>query len=202
MRYDPGDFRNENASEWKNNEVAMMADEISGYQAWKDEDLMEIYGLLAELDADQTAQFQPQAYVSKTVSDPDTPTYQEAVFGENGEEYWKGMKSEIEALTKRQTWEVLPRTSVPKGKVMVPGTWAFRCKQRPDGSFRKFKSRWCVRGRNVEARMSEGKMNTYSPVMIQWSSVRLMLIFTTLFDLRSQSTDFSNVFAQVEMTDD
>jgi len=50
--------------------------------------------------------------------------------------------------------------------------------------------------------MSEGKMNTYSPVMIQWSSVRLMLIFTTLFDLRSQSTDFSNAFAQVEMTDD
>ena len=39
-----------------------MADAISGYQAWKDEDLMEIYGLLAELGADQTAQFfQPQA---------------------------------------------------------------------------------------------------------------------------------------------
>jgi hypothetical protein len=48
--------------------------------------LTEICGLLAELDADQTAQFfQPQkAYVSKKVFDPaDTPTYREAVFGEN-----------------------------------------------------------------------------------------------------------------------
>jgi hypothetical protein len=202
VRYDPGDFRDESAGKWKNNKVAMMADAISGYQAWKDEDLTEIYGLLgAELDADQPAEFfQPKAYVSKKVSDPDTPTYREAVFSENGEEYWKGMKGEIEALTKHQTWEVLPRISVPKGEVVVPGTWAFRCKRRPDGSFRKFKSRWCVRG-NVEARMSEGKMNTYSPV-IQWSSVRLMLIFTILFDLRTQSTDFSNAFAQADMPDD
>ena len=134
----PGDFRDKSASRWKNKEVAMMADAISGYQGWKDEDLTEIYGLLAELDADQTAQFfQPKAYVLKKVSDPDTPTYREAVFGENGEEYWKGMKGKIEALTKRQTWEVLPRTSVPKGGVIVPGTWAFRCKRRPD-------SRWFV----------------------------------------------------------
>ena len=84
VRQDPDDFLDENASQWKINEVAMMADTISSYQVWKDEDLTEIYGLLAELDADQTAQFfQPQAYVSKKVSDPDTPTYREAVFGEN-----------------------------------------------------------------------------------------------------------------------
>jgi hypothetical protein len=62
----------------------MIADAISSYQVWKDEDLTEIYGFLAELDADQTAQFfQPQAYVSKKFSDPDTPAYREAVFGEN-----------------------------------------------------------------------------------------------------------------------
>jgi hypothetical protein len=57
-----------------------------------------------------------------------------------------------------------------------------------------------VRG-DVEARMSEGKMHTYSPV-IQWSSLRLMLIFTILFDLKTQSTDFSNAFAQADMPDD
>ena len=54
---------------------------------------------------------------------------------------------------------------------------------------------------DVEARMSEGKMHTYSPV-IQWSSLRLMLIFTILFDLKTQSTDFSNAFAQADMPDD
>jgi hypothetical protein len=70
VRHDPGDFLDENASQWKINEVAMMADTISSYQVWKDEDLTKIYGLLAELDADQTAQFfQPQAYVLKKVSD-------------------------------------------------------------------------------------------------------------------------------------
>ena len=50
---------------------------------------------------------------------------------------------------------------------------------------------------DVEAQISEGKMNTCS-LVIQWSSMRLMLIFTILFDLKTQSTDFSNAFVQAE----
>ena len=115
-------------------------------------------------------------------------------------EYWEAMKSEIEALVKRETWELIPRSQVPKGDPIVPGTWAFKCKRRPDGTFRKFKARWCVRG-DVETRMNKGNMDTYSPV-IQWSSVRLMLIFTILFGLRTKSIDFSNAFAQANMPSD
>ena len=73
------------------------------------------------------------------------------------------MKAEIEALTKRQTWEVLPRSSVSKGDLIVPGTLVFKCNRRLDGSFQKFKSRR-VRD-DVEGRMSEGNINTYSPVI-------------------------------------
>jgi Reverse transcriptase (RNA-dependent DNA polymerase) len=124
----------------------------------------------------------------------------EAIFGDHGEEYWIAMKNEIEALVKRQTWDIMPRTQVPKGEPIVPGTWAFKCKRRPDGSFRKFKARWCVRG-DVETRMNKGNTDTYSPV-IQWSSVRLMLIFTILFDLHTRSIDFSNAFAQANMPAD
>jgi hypothetical protein len=42
----------------------------------------------------------------ETEADPDTPTYRAAVFEENGEEeHWRRMDADIEAPTKRQTWE-------------------------------------------------------------------------------------------------
>ena len=33
-----------------------------------------------------------------------------------------------------------------KGVNVIPSTWAFKVKRYPDGRFRKFKSRFCVRG--------------------------------------------------------
>jgi hypothetical protein len=69
------------------------------------------------------------------------------------------MKAEIEALTKRQTWEVLPRSSVSKGNLIDPGTLVFKCNRRLYGSFQKFESRR-VRD-DVEGRMSEGNINTF-----------------------------------------
>ena len=29
---------------------------------------------------------------------------------------------------------------------MLPGTWSFNCKRKPDWTIRKFKARYCVRG--------------------------------------------------------
>ena len=39
--------------------------------------------------------------------DPDTPTYMEALSGENLEEYFKAMDDEIQSLTRRETWEIV-----------------------------------------------------------------------------------------------
>ena len=45
-----------------------------------------------------------ESYALKTQShDPDTPTYMEALSGENPEEYFKAMDNEIEGLTRRDT---------------------------------------------------------------------------------------------------
>ena len=37
--------------------------------------------------------------------DPDTPTYMEALSGENSEEYFKAMDDEIQSLMRRYTWD-------------------------------------------------------------------------------------------------
>ena len=58
------------------------------------------------------------------------------------------MVKEIRQLIKQNTWCMIPRSSVPKGKVIFSSTWAFKLNHLPDGTKSKFKSRYCVRGDN------------------------------------------------------
>ena len=43
--------------------------------------------------------------------DPDTPTYMEALSGENSEEYFKAMYDEIQSLMRRDTWDIFKEVS-------------------------------------------------------------------------------------------
>ena len=85
-----------------------------------------------ETDARNTADnplwvAEPSAFAAKKkkTNDPDTPTYMEAMSGDDAESFWEAMQKEIEALVKRKTWSVVPR-SVAGGSDIVPGTWAFK----------------------------------------------------------------------------
>ena len=63
-----------------------------------------------------------ESYDLKTQShDPDTPTYMEALSGENSEEYFKSMDDEIQSLMRSDMWEIFPRKSVADQNVL-PGT--------------------------------------------------------------------------------
>ena len=50
----------------------------------------------------------------------------------------------------------------------------------------------------VQKRLSPEPLNSYSPV-IQWDTVRLMLILQFILDLQSQSIDFTNTFTQEDI---
>ena len=166
----------------------------------------EIYGYLADMNLELAIQ-QPcvshaldVAFPAKTNNDPDSPMFQEAITGEYENEYWEAMDKEIAGLDKRNTWTSIPRSSIgkeyPKGPVL-PSTWALKIKRKVDFSFRKFKARFCVRG-DVQKRVTSEPMNTYAPV-VQWSTVRLMLIMTCILKLHTVSIDFSNAFAQADI---
>ena len=74
----------------------------------------------------------------------DIPNFQEALNGPDGEGFYKAMEDEMETLeNKMDCWDVVPR---PKDKNILPGTWAFRRKRFPDGTVKKLKARFCVRG--------------------------------------------------------
>ena len=80
---------------------------------------------------------------------------------------------------------------------VLPGICSFKCKRKPDWTIRKFKARYCVRG-DIQNKLSHKPLNSYSPV-VQWATVRLMLILQCILGLQSQSIDLKNAFSQADI---
>ena len=122
--------------------------------------------------------------------------WREALSGQKAEEYFMAMDGEIQSLMRRYTWEIVSRNSVADQNV-IPGTWYFKCNRKPDWTIRKFKTQYYVRG-DVQKRLSPEPLNSHSPV-VQWATVRLMLILQYILGFQSQSIDFTNAFSQADI---
>ena len=132
--------------------------------------------------------------LSQKESNPDLFSYDQAMSSEHREKWMEAAEKEIRSLEGFDCWLEVP-ISQATTKVL-PGTWVFKVKRAPDGSFKKFKARYCVRGD-----LQEGDFETYAPV-VQFSSVRLFLAWSLLLDWYTCSVDFSNAFIQAKLKDD
>ena len=71
---------------------------------------------------------------SKKGSDPDYPTFAQAMSSPDCEEWEAAMRSELDTLIGMNTWTIVPRAeALAKGKRIIKSTWAFRQKRTPDG---------------------------------------------------------------------
>ena len=128
--------------------------------------------------------------------DPDTPTYMEALSGENADEYYKAMDDEIQSLMRRDTWKIVSKNSLDDQNVLTV-TCYFNCKRKPDWTIRKFKAQYFLIG-YFQKRLPPGPLNSYFSV-VQWVAERLMLIFQCILGLQIQSIDFTNAFSQSDI---
>jgi len=76
-------------------------------------------------------------------SKEDNPSWKQATQGKFADEYWKAMELEIATLEAINAWEVLEYNPETMPNV-IRSTWAFKCKQFPDGLIKKFKARFCA----------------------------------------------------------
>ena len=137
----------------------------------------------------------PLALAAKSNS-KDIPNFQEALNGPDGEGFYKAMEDEMETLeNKVDCWDVVPRS---KDKNILPGTWAFRRKRFPDGTVKKLKARFCVRG-DKQIPGVDCAYDTYAPV-VAWSVVRLLLILTVALDLKTKQVDYTLAFCHAPVT--
>ncbi|CAJ1961247.1 unnamed protein product [Cylindrotheca closterium] len=129
----------------------------------------------------------PMILAAKANSE-DNPNWNEAMNGPLRQGYWKAAEDEIEALKKKESWDVVDRT---EGMNVLPSTWAFKCKRYPDGSVRKLKARFCVRGdRQIQ---DVDFHETWAPV-VNWNTVRLMLILSQVLGLSTKQVDYTTAF--------
>jgi hypothetical protein len=126
-------------------------------------------------------------------SKEDNPNWKDAMRGDYANEYWEACKTEIATLEGMDAWEVVKRTADMN---VLESTWAFKCKRYPDGLIKKFKARFCARG----DQQIEGVdfFETYAPV-VQWTTVRLMLILEVLLDLKSKQGDVTAAFLHAQL---
>eukprot|EP00956_Cyclotella_meneghiniana_P015029 scaffold22790_cov42-Cyclotella_meneghiniana.AAC.1 len=128
-------------------------------------------------------------------SKEDNPSWKQAMSGPFKEEYWKAAIKEIETLESMDVWEVVDRTDDMN---VIDSIWAFKLKRFPDGMVKKFKARFCARG----DQQLEGVdfFETYAPV-VQWTTVRLMLILEILLQLKSKQGDVAAAFVHGKLED-
>jgi hypothetical protein len=82
---------------------------------------------------------------------------------------------------------------------VVSSVWAFKRKRYPDGSIRKLKARICARG--FEQVEGVDYFETFAPV-VQWMTVRLILIMTILLNLENKQIDYTAAFMQAPLDHD
>ena len=111
----------------------------------------------------------PLCYAAKKHNDPNLPSLQASISGDEAPHYWAAMEKEIKDLEKRKTWIYVNRKDLPKGTYIVPTLWAQRKKLTPSGELKKYKSRITCRGDLMKKHGVESS-DTFSPVCM-WSSV-------------------------------
>ena len=190
------------AREWKGDQMINLCEALEGGNL-SDIELAELYALVALKDSEESfinttyKNDSEMAMAAKSgANDPDLPSLIEALSGPYANEWREAMTEEIKALLDRNTWTVIEKSELPSNAKVVPSTWAFRIKRFPNGDFRKFKARFCVRGDLQKKSVND--IQTYSPVA-QWASVRLFLLLSIVLNLKTRSIDFSNAFAQAEI---
>ena len=146
--------------------------------------------LLEIEDISEESQFYIMVATGKEAN-PDLLSYEEAMSSKEKLEWIAAATTEIRILEKFDCWEEIPISEATEK--VLPGTWVFKIKRCPDGTFKKFKARYCIRGD-----LQEGEFDTYAPV-VHFSSVRLFLAWSLMFGWYTFSIDFSSAFIQAKL---
>ena len=128
-------------------------------------------------------------------ADNEVYTFHEILQMPDKQEFVQAMVKELEDHHNRKHWVVVERSDLGDIKP-IKTIWSFKRKRRPDGSIIKYKARLCAHG-GMQI-YGDTYWDTYAPV-VNWMSVRLMLIFSEIHKLHTRSIDFTLAFPQADV---
>ena len=106
------------------------------------------------------------------------------------------MMKEMKDHEDRNHWTLMLRSDLPPGTKTILAIWSFKRKRFPDGRIQKYKARMCAHG-GMQT-WGENYWETYAPV-VNWLSVRTLLIISMINDLEARSIDFTLAFPQAKL---
>jgi hypothetical protein len=139
--------------------------------------------------------FNPALLVT-VANQEDNPTLKEAMNGPDAAGFMKAMEIELDTLITMKAFKVIDKKPWMN---VVSSVWAFKRKRYPDGSIRKLKARICARG--FEQIEGVDYFETFAPV-VQWMTVRIVLIMTILLNLENKQIDYTAAFLQAPLDHD
>jgi hypothetical protein len=103
------------------------------------------------------------------------------------------MEVKIFTLKSIDAWNVVEQEDDMN---IINSTWAFKCKQYPNGLIKKIKSRFCAHG----DKQLEGVdfFKTYAPV-VQWTTICLMFVLEILLGLKSVQGKVTCAFLHADL---
>jgi hypothetical protein len=127
----------------------------------------------------------------------DNPTWEEAMNRPNRKGYWEACEKKLNTFdSDKNAWDVVDHQPWMN---VLPSTWAFKCKRFPSGDIRKLKARFCVRGdRQVEG----GNYFDTFALVVNWTTVRLMLILSIVLGLSTKQVDYTAAFVHAPIDKD
>ena len=145
-----------------------------------------------DVDLNTIEDFPPHA-LGAQISSEDTPNWTEAMSGPLRDGFLKACATELATLVKKGCYDIVERQPWMH---VLPSIWAFRIKRFTDGTLRKLKAQFCVRG----DKQIEGVdfFDTYAPV-INWTTVRLVLILSIILNLQTVQVDYTCAFVHADI---
>ena len=128
--------------------------------------------------------------------DNDTYTLKQMLQEDDKNDFIEAMVTEVNDHSRREHWDVVPRTEMPPGTKTILAVWAFKRKRYPDGRILKHKARL-----NAHGGMQTWGVDyweTYAPV-VNWLSVRTLMTLSVIHDLETRSIDFIQAFPQADL---
>jgi hypothetical protein len=105
-------------------------------------------------------------------------------------------QDEIATLRNFNIMDIEHISKLPARAKLFSSIWSYCRKRLPNGVLLKYKSRLCVNGK--EQSFGRDFWETYAPVA-SWSTIRLMLILSTLLNLQTRQVDHSCAFPQADL---
>jgi hypothetical protein len=128
----------------------------------------------------------------------DTLTQSQMFKDQDAPKFIASQAPELKGLKDLDVFDIKPMSAKPRNARLLSSIWSYRRKRSPIGIILKYKARLCVDGSQQE--FGRDFWETYAP-MVSWSTIRLVLLLSTILNLKSRQVDYTQEFPQAPLED-